>query len=325
MSDPTTVTALTNIKPNSCVDVKCDCETMWSLVQQDCYLRMTQSTGDFKSDVVENYAARARRISGTYARFYLEQEKGCEPKYKGRFYWMALGAFASKTVACLLETWQIKSQALVTENTKEGLGKGNFWLFCDIAGWHWYYAKYNDHFDQCLDSRDTTTMVKAVQAQTKAMPWSTAALPKIKNLKVSKEIKLGFAKVKAFEGASEKGQPAIQMAHLLAIADHEQGVILQPLIYDDPDFSKWVARQRWPGFKQISPGLELIFNSACEINDPKLKSVAPDGTKLENFESRMSWIGQAAVQFHNLMQEQKNYMESEITKMAGWYNMADKK
>jgi hypothetical protein len=22
----------------------------------------------------------------------------------------------------------------------DGLGKGNFWLFCDISGWHWYYA-----------------------------------------------------------------------------------------------------------------------------------------------------------------------------------------
>ena len=36
------------------------------------------------------------------------------------------------------------------------------------------------------------------------------------------------------------------MDNLLAIADHEQGIILQPLIYEDPDFVRWLKVQRWP-------------------------------------------------------------------------------
>ncbi|WP_157451420.1 DUF2515 family protein [Caldimonas taiwanensis] len=46
---------------------------------------------------------RARRLAAIYARFYPELEDGGKPQWKGRFYWMALGAFASKTVACSLE------------------------------------------------------------------------------------------------------------------------------------------------------------------------------------------------------------------------------
>ncbi|WP_111640711.1 DUF2515 family protein [Marinimicrobium alkaliphilum] len=52
---------------------------------------------------------RARRIAATYARFYLETEDGGDPSKLGRCYWMALGTFASKTVACLLDTWQLNA------------------------------------------------------------------------------------------------------------------------------------------------------------------------------------------------------------------------
>jgi hypothetical protein len=326
VGDPTTTKAPTNTKPESCVGVQCDCNTMWSFTQQYCYLRLCTDVGNMKAQLVKDYAVRARRISATYASFYLEQEKGSNPAHKGRFYWMALGAFASKTVACLLETWQVKGQAILTDVTREGLGKGNFWLFCDIAGWHHYYCKYGDTFDMCLDCRNTNNLVPAIKAQTKIMPWSGEALPKVKQLAVSKEIKAGFASVKKYESTTKKEQrPDIQFQHLLAIADHEQGVILQPLIYDDPAFAAWVARQRWPIVKQISPALELVFSSACETIDLKLKSVAPDDTKLEEFESRMKWIRDAAKQFHSLMLAKTSYMEGEIGKMAGWFDMPDKK
>jgi hypothetical protein len=325
LSDVTTVTAVTNPKPNTCVEVKCDCSTMWSLVQQDCYIRMGSITADMVATPIKDYETRAKRISGTYARFYLEQERGSDPKKKGRFYWMALGAFASKTVACTFADWRVKGQGVVTDKTRDGLGKGNFWLFCDIAGWHWYYTQYNGDFEMCRDSRDTSMLVKAAQAQTKIMPWSDTALPKIKNLKVSKEIKLAFEKVKEFEGADKRLRSGIQMEHLLAVADHEQGVILQPLVYDDADFAYWVQVQRSAWVNWAAPDLQLVFSHACETNKVELKSVAPKDTKLENFESRMKWIGKAAEQFHKLMQERTVYMESEIATMAGWYDMPDKK
>ena len=49
---------------------------------------------------------RAKTIAGIYARFYLEQEKYGNPKLMGRYYWMGLGAFASKTVAFSFSAWQ---------------------------------------------------------------------------------------------------------------------------------------------------------------------------------------------------------------------------
>lgn len=325
MSDPTTVTAMTNTTPQSCVDVKCDCPTMWSLVQQFSYLRLADETGDFKSKLVKDYAVRARRISATYARFYLELEQGCDPAKKGRFYWMALGAFASKTVACTLEAWQVQAQAILFRATREGLGKGNFWLFCDISAWHWYYCMYPATFDTCIDSRNSDTYVPAVKAQMKKLPWSAEALPKIKNFAASKEIKAGFAKVKEFEQASNPTtRRELQFKHLLAVADHEQGVILQPLIYEDKDFVYWLGVQRSAWVNWASPALELVFSSACSTSDAALKSVAPEGTKLEDFKSRMDWIQKAAQRFHKLMGKEKAHMERELAAMAGWVALSDK-
>ncbi|HEY8101645.1 MAG TPA: hypothetical protein VIF82_12910 [Burkholderiaceae bacterium] len=326
MSDPTTIEAMTNPTPNSCVEVKCDCNTMWSMAQQFSTLRLCDSTESYKATLINDYAVRARRIAATYARFYLEKEEGGDLTKKGRFYWMALGAFASKTVACTLEAWQVKTMAAtISKEVKDGLGKGNLWLFCDISGWHWYYSMYQSSFDMCLGSRNTDNYVKPVQEQMKRLPWKGNALPVIKNLQVSKEIKAGFAKVQEFETTSDaKKRPAIQFAHLLEIANHEQGVILQPLIYDDPDFAGWIKTQRSWYAHWASPPLQLVFSHVCDTKKTELKSVAPDDTELENFKSRMKWIQAAAKDFHRLMQFQKEYMEGELRTMAGWVNLPDK-
>lgn len=251
----------TNNKDQSCVDAVCDCNTMWSIVQEMATSRLSEQTGPYKRRLIKSYAVRARRIAATYARFYLEQEDGGSPDRKGRFYWMALGAFASKTVACTLESWQVRTQAyLVSERTKEGLGKGNFWLFCDISGWHWYYSKFQGSFDQCVGSRNSDHYVPAVKAGVTKLPWSQEALPKINNLKVSAEIRSAFRKVKEYEStASRKAKDLLQMGHLLDVANHEQGVILQPLIYEDKDFSFWIRLQRnWfvrEGLHNSQPGV----------------------------------------------------------------------
>lgn len=324
MADSTTVEAPTNTTPQSCVSVNCDCITLWSLAQQFSYLRLGDEIAPFKSKFLKDYAVRARRIAATYARFYLEQEDGGDHAKKGRFYWMALGAFASKTVACTLETWQL-GVPIMSKTTREGLGKGNFWLFCDISGWHWYYCKNPKTFDMCLDSRNADNYSTAVKAQVKKLPWNAEALPKIKNLTVSPYIKTGFAKVREFENQTDaRRRPAVQLDHLLAIADHEQSVILQPLIYDDRDFADWVKFQRTTLGTLASPTVELVFSHACSTDTAALKSLPAKDTKLENFESRMKWIAKAAEQFHKLMGERKGYMEGELATMAGWLAMADR-
>ncbi|MFT3721039.1 DUF2515 family protein [Pseudorhodoferax sp.] len=324
MADGIAVEAMTNSTPNSCVDVKCDCNTMWSLVQQLSYLRLSQETGDFKATLVADPAVRARRIAATYARFYLEQEEGCDRQKKGRFYWMALGAFASKTVACTLELRRVRMQAMFTSKVKDGLSKGNLWLFCDISGWHWYYCKFSNSFDACFDSRNAGNYVPKVKAQLAKLPWSGEALPKINQMAMSASIKNGFEKIKDFEAEIDPVERwNIQFKHLMAIAEHEKGVILQPLIYRDKDFVGWLEIQRSSWVNWASPNLELVFSSACISDDAELKSVAPSETKLEDLSSRMLWIEQAADKFHKLMQRRKLYMEGEIQKMAAWAALSD--
>lgn len=315
---------MTNTRPNSCVDVVCDCATMWSFAQQFCYVRLSDPVPGqaFKNKFLQDSAVRARRIAATYARFYLEQENsaGSEDSKKGRFYWMALAAFASKTVACALEDKRVH----LTRTTVHSLGKGNLWLFNDIAAWHFYYAKHRSSFDMCLNQRDASALVSKVKAQVKKLPWSAEALNKVNNLKVTNEIKKGFDKVKEFESEADATEKiAIQLQHLLAIADHEQRLILQPLIYDDPDFAFWVRMQRSPLVSWASPGLELVFTSACSTSDPEKKSVAPTGTELERIESRMSWINAAATMFHVRMQKNTADMERELQVMAGWLALKD--
>ncbi|WP_229205751.1 DUF2515 family protein [Duganella sp. Leaf126] len=111
---------------------------------------------------------------------------------------------------------------------------------------------------------------------------------------------------------------SFQLQHLLAIADHEQGFILQPLIYDDPSFSAWVERLRAWYANWASPELHLVFNHSCDTDAAQLKSVAPKKTVLENFASRMNWIRAAAENFHDLMQNRINYMETELTIISSW-------
>jgi hypothetical protein len=321
MSDSNPILGKTNSTPKSCVTADCDCNTMWSLAQQFSTVRLCVQTGDHKGKLVRNYAVRARRIAATYARFYLETEEGGTPALKGRYYWMALGAFASKTVACTFDTRQVWAMSKGIDTVWEGLGKGNFWLFCDISGWHWYRNMYPKSFDQCLRSRNAQNYVKEVKAQLNQLPWKDEALPIIKQLQVSNQVIAGFKKVDEYESAPRTNRPAIQFEHLMRIAEHEQGIILQPLIYEDKDFADWIKAQR--ALSWVSPEVELIFTHACSETNIGLKSVAPESTKLENLQSRMTWIIDAAQQFHDLMQWQLASMEREIAIMAGWKDMPD--
>lgn len=143
-------------------------------------------------------------------------------------------------------------------------------------------------------------------------------------MQVSEYIRTGFAKVREFEReANPSKRRTHQFDHLMAIADHEQRIVLQPLIYDDSDFAFWIRTQRSAWVNWMAPDLELVFTSACEIDDQILKSVAPDDTKLEDEQSRMFWIDKAAKHFHKLMAERKTQMESELTTMAGWVARPD--
>lgn len=308
----------TNTNERSAKELVCDCNLMWSLIQQMSTRRLCRTHARNEGVFIPVYSDRARRIAATYARFYLETEEHGDPARKGRFYWMALGAFASKTVACSLDDMRVP----VIDSVFKGLAKGNLWLFFDISGWHWYYTRFNGSFDTCIAQRDASAYAKPVKDQMQHYPWKDDALARIKNMHEHADIARGFALLKEIEDSeNERVRANLQLEHLLAIADHEQRVILQPLIYDDPDFSKWVKRQRLPVINLVSPALQLAFTSACDTKDAQLKSVAPSETRLEEFESRMKWINDAAKRFHGLMQAKVAYMEEQLQAMAGWVEM----
>ena len=318
----TTARGITNTRTNSCVEVRLDCSEMWSLAQQFAYGRLATLTETNKAALLADADARARRIAATYARFYLETEDAGAPAKKGRYYWMALAAFASKTVACALESAQV--QAL--PEVHSGLARGNLWLFMDIAPWHWYWSKSKSSFWMCETSRRADACVKPVQAAIAVLPWADQTLPKINQMKTNAQVHKAFELVEEIEAMplESKKRPNKQLDHLLQVAKHEQGNILQPLIYDDEKFAFWVRLQRSPWASWAAPGLELVFAAACATNDLALKSVAPADVKLEKYASRMDWINDAANSFHQLMQTRPNYMEGELRTIAGWVDKNDK-
>ena len=332
-----------NKAPSQEETIQLDCKYLWSKSHAFCYKRLSEKTkgNDNTYDFVDLYSARAKRIAATYARFYLELEEGGDKDKLGRYYWMALGAFASKTVACLLDSWQvqgsyaggaagtiIENEYLNMHEIGNGLGKGNLWLFIDIASSHWLYNNHPEHFSkgmQCEINRDSSTLHIAIQKTTNGLPWATETLPKLNNLEPSGDIIEGFKKIADFENNTDKKKrPKIQLSSLLAIAEHEQGAVLQPLIYEDPNFEKWCRMQReWWILNLVSPAYKLVFARACDTKKPELQSTAPKSMSVENYDSRMNWIEKAALQFHDLMQNKTRYMHKELQHIATWKNKSD--
>ena len=325
----TKVKTKTNTTTNSCTPVSCTCEELWSVSQQFCLKRLSEEVSVNSYNFVDSYSVRARRIAGTYARFYLETEENSDQSKKGRFYWMALGAFASKTVACTLEHWTLTSTKHgIVVTASDWFGQGNFWLFQDIAGWHHYYSKFGSEvFFNCMSKRNTNTLVPEIKSAIDKADWAKESLSKINNLKSNDFIKKGFSEVKKFERIpstpNNKSLRAIaQYQNVLIIAEHEQGEILQPLIYEG-----WRNRREIDSmglFSWFTPEVALFFTSDCSTNTGKYTSRAPEGTVVYDYESRMDWIRKAAEKFHGLMQNESTYMETQLQTMAGWHNKADR-
>ena len=102
--------------------IVCDCSVLWSMAHQFTYLRLSDSVGDNEYKLIDLFEARAKRIAATYARFYLETEDGGDSNNIGRYYWMGIGAFASKTVACLLNDCRLQLMYITSKTIPRGLG-----------------------------------------------------------------------------------------------------------------------------------------------------------------------------------------------------------
>ncbi|MET0323286.1 MAG: hypothetical protein ABW069_21410, partial [Duganella sp.] len=212
MSTQEKTQSLTNTTKNSKKVVECDCNMMWSIIQQMSTKRLCKITGKNQGSIIPVYSDRAKRIAATYARFYLETEEYGDVSKKGRFYWMALGAFASKTVACSLDDTRVA----MIDTVFKGLAKGNLWLFYDISGWHWYYTRFPNSFDTCVKNRNASQYVKPVKDQVANYPWRDEALSKIKNMSGHNYIVTGFDFSKKIEIEKRQAMRAnFQLKHLL--------------------------------------------------------------------------------------------------------------
>ena len=263
----------TNDRLGSFKEVKVDCNYIWSLGHAFSYTRLSESTDkEHEFDLLDCYASRAKRIAATYARFYLELEKGCDKSKKGRFYWMALGALASKTVGCILDTWQLNAsfsggflldmpipEEYELMQIAEGLGVGNLWLFMDVATWHWGYVNFPEHYfkgmncepkrntDSLLDNCPDSGVEGGVHTTVhKELPWASYAIPKINKLQTTAYIKKGMQLVEKIQNMDDDNdeKPDIQLEHLIEVANHEQEMILQKLIYEHEGFKNWLQIER---------------------------------------------------------------------------------
>ncbi|MCF6260965.1 MAG: hypothetical protein L3J98_12545 [Gammaproteobacteria bacterium] len=175
-----------------------------------------------------------------------------------------------------------------------------------------------------MHERDANQLEKRVKEIMEDLPWAGQSLPRIKHFKPSPRMIEGFETVLKIERTDDPTlRPKYQLEHLLAIADHEQREILQPLIYNDPVFSKWLRRERQWWIRWAAPTYQLVFTHACRECNPQLKSVAPGDMKVEDEENRMKWIEKAAKKFHKLMGTKEAHMLNELRTMASWVNSPD--
>jgi hypothetical protein len=312
------------------------------------------------SFVGRSYGARARRVASSYARMFLEDFHlgGGEEKI-GRFYWTGLGAFAAKQVAANIESAQVNAPGMGVVH--EGLGKGNLWIYNDLLPWCYGYAADPVAFSGCAQERDSNKFDPAVQKNLMRQQWASDVVPKcpvviapsansddagtgrstetVGYFKWTPRVSIGFDYVKKWEqpDISENARANFAFQHLWVMAQHEQGEILQGLIYDDISFiyrlkiqraadratspsPLWVAQPALvPTLLRLHamiPPLQLSFTAQDSTSDMQHRSNAPKDLILEDYGQRMDWIKKTGKLFHSLMLKQRPYMLEELRSIA---------
>ena len=278
--------------------------------------------------VVVRYSSRAQRIAGAYARVFLEDFEHGKPERLGRFYWAGLAAFASKQVAF---TIQNKLLLFYAPATLRALGKGNLWLYNDALPWHYAWALCPPSVRLCAQRRNAPDLHPVVLNNLSQQEWAAEVLPNlpwnfddatatlgqpIGQLRWAPLMGEAIDVWEAYEAAidpdrnpkpDETKKAAIAMRHLWAMARHEQGEVLQGLIYGNPRFRKEIELGRLTGMPPLSYmpficfRMQLSFSASEYVDDPDWRSDAPPGIRIDNYHERMDWIRDTAGQYHKLM------------------------
>lgn len=340
-------TVTTNSIENSCHEIRCSCAVWWQIYQQQAYVRLSNRvaapahSGGLNYRFEEFYEHRAKRIAAAYARIYLEDEG--DAAKKGRYYWMGLGAFASKTVAGIFNDWMVTlghNLPYFKFESAHVLAKGNLWLFMDIAPWHWAYTNDPESFYKCKRERSSDNFMEpAVKKAMMALPWADEALGPIGKLRLTSEVDKAFALIPLIERATKPSvKQGHQFKHLMHIAEQEQKNVLQPACWNDPVLREETAFMRSaekvdPSWINLIPHTKLVFHHGMdedkipaellerhELRRDEVVSYPKAGMRVEDYDSRMEWITKAAETYHGLMMKKQEYMEAELRVMAGWAN-----
>lgn len=365
-NDPKTLTwySKTNQNENSCTTAQCDCKTFYELHQQTAIKLLSNHVKSNHYKLEPGYEARARRIAAIYAKTFLEIGYYGNSNLVGRFYWMGLGAFASKTMAMVFKANRSvlgynSSDAIEvvyiggTLNIRESLNvlaKGNLWLAMDIIPWYLAWAQDKESFKKCINSRDLSKFTNLKPA-INSLPWASS-VPKIlsfkgKQLGVTTEIDNAFNThlkeiEKIFNNPEYKTEDTrFKKAatplfdHLMQIAIQEQKNILQKICWSDQALRDNVKAQRGFFTSMVAIDQTLGLSSDIKVGDlkdrrkkeydvKKLKedpwSTPPKGTIVEDYDSRMAWIKEAARKYHRLMLDEfgRKFLKKELGVIASW-------
>jgi hypothetical protein len=356
----------TNETANSCKTVDCKCRVWWDILQQSAYLRLCHHKGGDNYHLEENYEQRARRIAATYAQIYLEipgqgEDRGNweNSALRGRYYWMGLGAFASKVVGATFNSlfstqgyafnhagfienvipvarttrWIVKKvngiDIKIASESVHIFARGNLWLFMDIAPWHWCWSASPDNYRKCAIKRNSENFNERVKKTVNDLPWADECLKPMGQFKQTDYIKNAFELVESM-GSKPYGNPLYQYKHLIAIANQEQRQILQKICWDDSTMIEGARAQR--EIRSLMPVYMLFHHDyersgdyesnrrAYAFTDDDAYSEIPKDKHAEIESQRMEWIIDVADKYHQMMQYHRPYMEHELRIIAGWGN-----
>lgn len=272
--------SFTNLEEQSCKPVKLECSPFWEYWQQEAIKRMSNLQDEEKNiyKIEPGYEARARRIAAIYAKIFLETEAYGNEKVRGRYYWMGFGAFASKTMGMVFSHFGTAIGFKVgIREAANVFAKGNFWLFMDLAPWHYAWSACPKSFESCFESRDTESFEHLKEVMTN-LPWFNDVPIDIRKMNKTKEIENAFIKVKEIESIFlnepddfEKYKLAAKKLReqLSAIGDQEQRNILQDLVWKNGSvkFGSWATR--WFGWTGALPSTTLVLSSDYDVEAVK--------------------------------------------------------
>jgi len=226
-------------------------------------------------------------------------------------------------------------------NRSWDIAKGNLWLYNDALPWHYAWALCPESVRKCAHERIAMNFHPVVLENLYAQEWAMPAVMFVpchfneKTAKVGKIIgHLRWAPLlgKAIDGwdklateTEETAKTKLALAHLRDMARHEQGEVLQGLVYDELPFRADLRAMQaldW-GFgvsaKYLVFKFQLSFSAQGYVDDPAWRSDAPPGIRVDDYKQRMDWIDEAARKYHKLMNGKcKQRMLAELRILAAY-------